>query len=118
MSNVAAGETPADRERQRHQNEQDGEDAAATDDAKRRRRVPPEIDLRPGHEHESQHGVSPAIKSAPVATVFACLAASAPIRFATDCHRLQPEGSIKAPSSVACAGYVTAAERSLAPRGE
>jgi hypothetical protein len=33
------------------------------------------------------------------------LAASAPIRFATDCHRLQPRGSIKAPSDVASSSY-------------
>jgi hypothetical protein len=33
-------------------------------------------------------------------------AASAPIRFATDCHRLQPRGSIKAASSVVRIGYV------------
>src|SRR5439155_26415896 len=33
------------------------------------------------------------------------LAASAPVRFATDCDRLQPRGSIKAPSSVVWHDY-------------
>src|ERR671937_80420 len=32
-------------------------------------------------------------------------AVSAAIRFATDCHRLQPRGSIKAPSNVVTIGY-------------
>jgi hypothetical protein len=32
-------------------------------------------------------------------------AGPAPIRFATDCHRLQPRGSIRAPSDVASSGY-------------
>ena len=34
---------------------------------------------------------------------------SAPIRFATDCHRLQPRGSIKAPYSVVCISHAFAA---------
>src|SRR6184192_3414738 len=33
-------------------------------------------------------------------------AALAPIRFATHCHRLQPRGSIRAPSSVVDCGYM------------
>jgi len=33
----------------------------------------------------------------------------APVRFATDCHRLQPRGSIKAPSFVVLAGYMALA---------
>ena len=37
--------------------------------------------------------------SQPTATVLACSAASATSRFADDCHRLQPRGSIKAPSA-------------------
>ncbi len=32
-------------------------------------------------------------------------------RFATDCHRLQPQGSIKAPSSVVCDGYTGGTHR-------
>src|SRR5919201_6123243 len=32
-------------------------------------------------------------------------AVSAAIRFATDCHRFQPRGSIKAPSNVVTIGY-------------
>jgi hypothetical protein len=35
------------------------------------------------------------------------LAAPARIRFAAGCHRLQPRGSIRAPSFVCCAGYIT-----------
>jgi hypothetical protein len=36
--------------------------------------------------------------SQPAAMVLACFRGSAPIRVATDCHQLQPPGSIKAPS--------------------
>jgi hypothetical protein len=44
-------------------------------------------------------------RSQPTATVFACSGASAPIPFATGCQRLQPRGSIKAPSHVVRYGY-------------
>jgi hypothetical protein len=37
-------------------------------------------------------------RSQPAARVLACSCGSAPIRFATACRRLQPRGSIKAPS--------------------
>jgi len=40
--------------------------------------------------------------------VFGTPQAFAPIGFATDCHRLQPRGSIKAPSDFASSGYCPA----------
>jgi hypothetical protein len=52
------------------------------------------------------HGTSQATGRNPRQRFWLVLAASAPIRFAADCRRLQPRGSIKAPSSVAIFGYV------------
>jgi hypothetical protein len=43
-------------------------------------------------------------------------AASVTPRFADDCHRLQPRGSIRAPSSVVCVGYRLAMRRRNASR--
>jgi hypothetical protein len=50
----------------------------------------------------------------PAATDFACFCGFECGRFAAGCHRLQPRGSIKAPSSVVGFGYVAVARpRSL-----
>jgi hypothetical protein len=46
----------------------------------------------------------------PTATIFGFSAVFAHARFATDCHRLQPRGSIKAPSSVVGTGYIALLE--------
>jgi hypothetical protein len=43
-----------------------------------------------------------------ISLVFAVLE---PVRFATDCHRLRPRGSIKTPSVVANSGYLGGTER-------
>jgi hypothetical protein len=61
------------------------------------------------------HGTSQATGGNPRQRISHVLARSAPIGFATDCHRLQPRGSIKAPSSVVGIGYVAAEER-IGPR--
>ena len=51
-------------------------------------------------------------------TVFACFRGfRGPHRFATDCHRLQPWGSIKAPSVVACGDYSSCRGLLLLSRG-
>src|SRR2546430_16951179 len=81
--------------------------------------IPTEIDLLPRREGTSRNGWQPTADALltmerlrqPVATdgngfgLF--LGASAPVRFAVDCHRLQPRGSIKmtcseTPSAQAC----------------
>jgi hypothetical protein len=62
-----------------------------------------------GNEASVSGGLEPSTPSLPrnvsgnrwqlVATVSACFGLYRPLRFATDCHRLQPRGSIKAPSA-------------------
>src|SRR5262249_18563194 len=53
-------------------------------------------------------------RSQPTATVLACFGGFPCRRFASDCHRLQPRGSIKAPSFVFGLGD-TAGARAVVP---
>ena len=56
------------------------------------------------HRHDPYHALQTATDRNPRQRFSLVLAASAPTRFATDCHGLQPRGSIKAPYFVATLG--------------
>jgi hypothetical protein len=78
--------------------------------APNRRRVREEKELKSSNFVKPSNGLEPLTpslpckRSQPAATVFAFSCGFVPTRFATSCDRLQPRGSIKAPSFVANAG--------------